>query len=178
MNSVVANGIDLANIAKIFNGDDIGTLFPGSDVRPQRLQHWLAHAATSTSMKDVVQLSKAAARRLAAGMTRMALKRDEIIEVCGILDPNTPVELQDAAGQMIGRAFASACMNAPTLAENQVKGFTNMVKTPGYRMEDADPSILELTGSSVYLNRKDMQSEILRFRTLQSSATMGLGFRV
>ena len=32
--------------------------------------------------------------------------------------------------------------------------------------------------SSVYLNRKDMQSEILRFRTLQSSATMGLGFRV
>ena len=129
-------------------------------------------------MKGVVQLSKAAACRLAAGMTRMALKRDEIIEVCGILDPNTPVELQDAAGQMIGRAFASACMNAPTLAENQVKGFTNMVKTPGYRMEDADPSILELTGSSVYLNRKDMQSEILRFRTLQSSATMGLGFRV
>ena len=41
MNSVVANGIDLTNIAKIFNGDDIGTLFPGSDVRPQRLQHWL-----------------------------------------------------------------------------------------------------------------------------------------
>ena len=32
--------------------------------------------------------------------------------------------------------------------------------------------------SSVYLNRKDMQSEILRFRTSHSSATMGLGFRV
>jgi len=140
VNAVVANGIDLENIYRIFNGDDIGTLFPAADMRPTKLQHWLAHAATSTSMGGSVKVTVSAAKRLAAGMTRMPLQKDEILDVCGVLDPNSPVEILDVVGNVIGRGMVSACMNSPTVDDNTIKGFSNLVKMPGFNIElAADP---------------------------------------
>lgn len=126
---VVANGIDLSNITAIFNSEDVGTLFPGADVRPTKLQHWLAHAATAAQLKGSVTISDAAARRVSAGMTRMPLRPDEVTATTGAYKPADPIEILDQQGNTIARGMVSPCKDAPVHGDIPIKGFKDIVIT-------------------------------------------------
>lgn len=106
VHAVVANGIDLANISRIFAGDDVGTLFPGSSKRPSKLQHWLAHAAKTGNLKGKVTVSKSAAARLSSKCDQASaapLTMADILATHGDFASNAAIEITDDEGAPIGR---------------------------------------------------------------------------
>lgn len=129
VHAIVANGIDLSNITAIFNSEDVGTLFPAIEMRPTKLQHWLAHAATSATLKGSVTISEAAARRVSSGMTRFPLRSDDVTATSGVLGSSDPIEILDQDGNSIGRGMVSACPDAPSHGDLPVKGFKDVVRT-------------------------------------------------
>jgi glutamate 5-kinase len=108
VHAVVANGHDLANITRVFEGTDVGTLFPGNKTRPSKLQHWLAHAAKSTNLKGKVSVSKSAAARMTNKCTTTEappLTMADILSTHGSFDSNTAIEITDDEGAPIGRGL-------------------------------------------------------------------------
>eukprot|EP00293_Proteomonas_sulcata_P004971 CAMPEP_0184324766 /NCGR_PEP_ID=MMETSP1049-20130417/136801_1 /TAXON_ID=77928 /ORGANISM="Proteomonas sulcata, Strain CCMP704" /LENGTH=152 /DNA_ID=CAMNT_0026646621 /DNA_START=17 /DNA_END=475 /DNA_ORIENTATION=- len=96
---VIANGFDISNVHKVFDGQDIGTVFPALE-RPTKLQHWLAHAANPSG---AVVVTKTALQKLmddnAAGQ---ALNAMDIAEIKGDFGSNSAVALETEEGRMLG----------------------------------------------------------------------------
>jgi glutamate 5-kinase len=109
VHAVVANGHDLANISRVFEGSDVGTLFVGNKKRPSKLQHWLAHAAKTTTLKGKVTVSKSAAARLSRkceAREAPPLTMADILSTHGDFSSNAPIEIIDDEGAPIGRGLS------------------------------------------------------------------------
>jgi glutamate 5-kinase len=115
VHAVVANGHDLKNIARVFGGNDVGTLFPGKKTRPSKLQHWLSHAAKSSNLKGRVSVSKSAAARLsqkAETPEAKPLTMEDIISIHGSFGSNSAIEITDDEGAPVGRGLVQLASDA------------------------------------------------------------------
>lgn len=95
----IANGFDINNVSRVFQGQDIGTVFPAKE-RPTRLQHWLAHAANPSGA--VVVKEAALEKMLHDKAASLALCSMDISAVKGEFDSNQAVEVQDDQGNTYG----------------------------------------------------------------------------
>jgi glutamate 5-kinase len=101
VNTVVASGYDVANVNRVFDGSDIGTLFKAGP-RPTSSQRWLSFMAGADGS---VQLRKSAAERMMASTEEYPLLMEDITNVSGSFDAKEPVRLLDHNGQEFARAI-------------------------------------------------------------------------
>ncbi|EKX43319.1 hypothetical protein GUITHDRAFT_73277 [Guillardia theta CCMP2712] len=101
--AIIANGHDLTNISGIFEGKDIGTLFPANDRKHDKMNYWLAHAATCEGAMTLRSSSVQELSRQASMQTPILLK--DILRVQGDFRASSPVFLVDERGGRIGRGI-------------------------------------------------------------------------
>jgi glutamate 5-kinase len=101
VHTVVASGLDVANIKRIFAGEDIGTLFPAGP-RPNKRQRWLTYATTAIGMLKVRASAKE--KILSAVLNSNVLVAD-IISVEGNFDARAVVSVHDEDGAEFARGL-------------------------------------------------------------------------
>jgi glutamate 5-kinase len=104
-NCVIANGIYIPNITKVFNGEDIGTLFPSPPVTLSPKGFWLSNMAIPSG---VVRLKHETAQALKKSRASgdFTLDISSIVECEGDFNKGTVIALHDAERRKcIGRAI-------------------------------------------------------------------------
>jgi len=97
VNTVVASGNNWENIRRVFQGEDIGTLFEAKD-RPTKSQRWLSFFMETAGE---VTISQAAQDRL-MGSPDAKLTLNDVLGVDGHFEALEPVRLLDHTGQEFG----------------------------------------------------------------------------
>jgi glutamate 5-kinase len=97
VNTVVASGYDVANVRRVFQGEDIGTLFEAQE-RPTKSQRWLSFFMEASGE---VTISRDAQDRL-MGSPDAKLRLSDVINVEGHFEALEPVRLLDHTGQEFG----------------------------------------------------------------------------
>jgi len=113
----VASGYDLANIKKVFSGDDVGTLFPGRS-RPNKRQRWLNLA---TGSAGTISVSHTFHEMMLGGQDQ-SLRLTDVIAVQGSFPAQAVVSLLDPSGVEFARGIiqkrsAEIKNNLPDTAE-------------------------------------------------------------
>jgi len=93
--AIIANGSNIANVSKIFNGEPVGTLFPSVNAPPSRIHHWLAYAATCTGKLRV----KSSALAKLENTKQEGLFIDDILGVNGMFGASSAVSLVSEGGE-------------------------------------------------------------------------------
>jgi glutamate 5-kinase len=102
-NCIIANGIYIPNISKVFNGEDIGTLFPAQE-RATRKAFWLSHMAIPSG---VLRITNEAAQALKANATSK-LELSDVVASEGDFNPSSVVALHNAETfKCIGRVITA-----------------------------------------------------------------------
>jgi len=96
----VASGYDLANIKKVFDGSDVGTLFPGR-TRPNKRQRWLTLATGSAGR---ITVSHNFHVTMLAGRDP-PLRLTDVIAVDGAFAAGSVVSMLDPAGVEFARGI-------------------------------------------------------------------------
>ena len=100
-NCIVANGINLSNITKVFDGEDIGTLFPAQPRRDKK-SFWLSHMAIPVG---TLRVKHGAVMSLKSG-EQTHIDISSIAESEGDFNCNTVVALRDSeTHKCVGRAI-------------------------------------------------------------------------
>jgi len=102
VNVVVASGFDLNNIHKVFNGDDVGTLFPAQE-RPNKRQRWLTLATGSEGSLTVTEAVK---EQIVMGLETPLLLA-QVTSVAGTFDERAVVSLVDPSGREFARGICT-----------------------------------------------------------------------
>lgn len=101
-NCIIANGIYLTNITKVFDGEDIGTLFP-AQARASTKDFWLSHMAIPSG---VLKIRHETVETLRGSTRGMSLDVSNVVDSEGDFNPKTVVALRDAeTHKCIGRAI-------------------------------------------------------------------------
>jgi glutamate 5-kinase len=106
--TVVASGYDLSNIAKVFSGRDVGTLFPAS-ARPNKRQRWLTFA---TVTEGTIQVNEECKTRMTIPATaernrggNRGVLASEVKHVDGVFGTKAVVSIQDEEGMEFARGM-------------------------------------------------------------------------
>uniref|UniRef100_A0A7S4UQM0 Aspartate/glutamate/uridylate kinase domain-containing protein n=1 Tax=Guillardia theta TaxID=55529 RepID=A0A7S4UQM0_GUITH len=101
VHTVVASGYDLDNIAKVFAGADVGTLFPAS-ARPNKRQRWLTFATVS---EGKIRVKAAAKDRLISSSAAQALLANDLVNIYGDFPDRAVVTVEDQDGVEFARGM-------------------------------------------------------------------------
>jgi glutamate 5-kinase len=100
VNTVVASGNDTENIRRIFDGEDVGTLFQAQGGRPTKSQQWLSFTRTTSG---TMKLTRNAVERIMEDPKERPITLDDIAAVNGHFDTSEPIRLLDHTGKDFGK---------------------------------------------------------------------------
>lgn len=100
--SVIADGRDFENIGRIFRGEEVGTLIPGSGEKLGARKHWIAYTLKSGGE---ITVDEGAAK--AVGSSGKSLLPSGITKVSGDFGRGDPVSCLGPEGEEIARGLAS-----------------------------------------------------------------------
>mmetsp|Transcript_4653 Transcript_4653/g.11741 ORF Transcript_4653/g.11741 Transcript_4653/m.11741 type:complete len:418 (-) Transcript_4653:198-1451(-) len=104
VNTVVASGNDTDNIRRIFDGEDIGTLFEAQGGRPTKSQQWLSF---TTDTSGTMKLTRNAVERMTESPDERPITIEDIAAVNGHFDASEPIRLLDHTGKDFGKIITS-----------------------------------------------------------------------
>jgi len=141
VNCCIANGIDVRNITRVFDGTDIGTLFPAEKTPSSKHQHWLAYSAQPEGILTVNNASsqRLIEHRVSQGEGEFQIKLSDVVGCLGQFKARSTVSLKDHNGKEFGRA--QVVMNSQQLQETIHSG-----------VDAAAESLVASSGDIVILN--------------------------
>jgi glutamate 5-kinase len=131
VHTVVASGYDLNNITKIFNGNDVGTLFPAS-ARPNKRQRWLTFA---TVTEGTILVSRACKARLTSSGSSQVLLASEVLSVVGKFSNRAVVSIEDEDGVEFARGMV--LLSSDILGDKSKHGGNTAVNAHDYVILEA-----------------------------------------
>jgi glutamate 5-kinase len=135
VHTVVASGYDVGNITKIFDGSDVGTLFPAAS-RPNKRQRWLTYATVN---QGTIRVTKACKERLTATRSGHAspdpLPASDVTNVIGSFQAKSVVAVEDEDGVEFARGMVQ--LSSTTLADAKTNTGDIVIKPYDYVILEA-----------------------------------------
>jgi glutamate 5-kinase len=108
VNTIVASGHNIHNLAEVFSGSDIGTIFPPAE-RPTRNQRWLSYFEEANGQ---VTVRDSMMEKILADPAGVKLTIDDVLDVSGNFQSREPIALVDQQGNVFAHAVAGNCSNS------------------------------------------------------------------
>ena len=125
----IVDGRDFSVISSLINGEDVGTLFPGSEEKMRSHKRWMAFFP---EISGVLKIDNGAVNALKGGGSSL-LPRG-IKEVEGEFSKGDILEIQDASGRLVAKGAAN--YNSEELRLIKGKKTTDIMELLGYHIYD------------------------------------------